>query len=108
MKRIILIAGLMGTALACGTAMAAPAYIEKAVSDAGRPADDTKRDAQRLPALLTEFAGIKPGMTVDFNVPEYPGKTFTATLAASAGAVASSSGTQLPCGSGSVGMTLST
>ena len=64
MKRIILIAGLMGTALACGTAMAAPAYIEKAVSDAGRPADDTKRDAQRLPALLTEFAGIKPGMTV--------------------------------------------
>ncbi len=41
------------------------------------------------------LAAIKPGMTVDFNVPEYPGKTFTATLAASAGAVASSSGTQL-------------
>jgi multidrug efflux system membrane fusion protein len=34
-------------------------------------------------------------MAVDFNVPEYPGKTFTATLTASAGAVAASSGTQL-------------
>jgi RND family efflux transporter MFP subunit len=38
---------------------------------------------------------IKPGMAVDFSVPEYPGKTFTAELAASAGAVASASGTQL-------------
>ena len=69
MKRVVLIAGLMGTSLlstsmACGTAMAAPAYIEKAVADPARPADDTKRDAQRLPAQLTEFAGIKPGMTV--------------------------------------------
>ena len=60
----LLIAGLMGTVLSCGTAMAAPAYIEKAVADPARPAEDTKRDAQRLPAQLTEFAGIKPGMTV--------------------------------------------
>jgi predicted methyltransferase len=60
----LLIAGLMGTALFCGTAFAAPAYIEKAVSDPARPADDTKRDVQRMPAQLTEFAGIKPGMTV--------------------------------------------
>jgi RND family efflux transporter MFP subunit len=43
----------------------------------------------------TFLAEVKPGMTVDFNVPEYPGKSFTATLAASAGAVASASGTQL-------------
>jgi predicted methyltransferase len=64
MKRVVLIAGLMGTTLVCGTAMAAPAYIEKAVADAARPADDTKRDVQRMPAALTEFAGIKPGMTV--------------------------------------------
>jgi RND family efflux transporter MFP subunit len=41
------------------------------------------------------LASIKSGMAVNFNVPEYPGKTFTATLAASSGAVASSSGTQL-------------
>ena len=60
----LLIAGLMGTGLSCGTAMAAPAYIEKAVADPARPAEDTKRDAQRMPAALTEFAGIKPGMTV--------------------------------------------
>jgi predicted methyltransferase len=64
MKRIVLITGLLGTSLACGTAMAAPAYIEKAVADAARPADDTKRDAQRHPAELLQFAGIKPGMTV--------------------------------------------
>src|ERR1700761_144592 len=64
MKRMILIAGLMGTALSFGTALAAPAYIEKAIADSGRPADDTKRDAQRHPAELLEFAGIKPGMTV--------------------------------------------
>jgi predicted methyltransferase len=64
MKRIVLMAGLMGAALSFGTAMAAPAYIEKAISDPARPADDTKRDAQRHPAELLEFAGIKPGMTV--------------------------------------------
>ncbi len=63
MKKI-LIASLMATSLAAGAALAAPAYIEKAVSDPGRPADDVKRDAGRLPAQLVEFAGIKPGMTV--------------------------------------------
>lgn len=38
---------------------------------------------------------IKPGMTVDFSVPQYPGRSFTATLVASAGAVVSSTGTVL-------------
>lgn len=38
---------------------------------------------------------IKPGMTVNFSVPQYPGRSFTATLVASAGAVASSTGTVL-------------
>ena len=60
----ILIAGLLGTALFCGTALAAPAVIEKAISAPARPAADPKRDVQRHPAELTEFAGIKPGMTV--------------------------------------------
>jgi predicted methyltransferase len=65
MKRTILIAGLLAAALAAGTALAAvPAYIQKAVSDPARPADDVKRDEGRLPAQLVEFAGIKPGMTV--------------------------------------------
>ena len=64
MKRNILIASLLGASMLCGAALAAPAYIEKAVSDSARPGDDVKRDAGRLPAQLTEFAGIKPGMTV--------------------------------------------
>jgi predicted methyltransferase len=64
MKPRFLIAGLMVTSLLAGAALAAPAYIEKAVSDSARPADDTKRDTGRHPAELVEFAGIKPGMTV--------------------------------------------
>jgi predicted methyltransferase len=64
MKRLVLIAGLMSAAH-CGTAMAAlPGYMEKAISDPARPADDTKRDSQRLPGAMMQFAGIKPGMTV--------------------------------------------
>jgi RND family efflux transporter MFP subunit len=43
----------------------------------------------------TYLGAVKPGMKVDFGVPEYPGKDFTAELVASAGAVASASGTQL-------------
>ncbi|MEY4966420.1 MAG: hypothetical protein RL274_2003 [Pseudomonadota bacterium] len=40
-------------------------------------------------------AHIRPGMTVSFSVPQHPGRVFTATLAASAGAVASATGTVL-------------
>lgn len=38
---------------------------------------------------------VRPGMTARFTVPEYPGRTFTATLAANAGAIVSQTGTQL-------------
>ena len=38
---------------------------------------------------------IQPGMSVNFTVPEHPGRTFRATLAASADAIVSQSGTQL-------------
>ena len=38
---------------------------------------------------------VRPGMTASFTVPEYPGRTFTAALAANADAIASQSGTQL-------------
>lgn len=41
------------------------------------------------------IAAIKPGLTAKFTVPEYPGRTFTATLAATADAVTPTSGTQL-------------
>ena len=43
----------------------------------------------------TDAAAVRPGMTATFTVPEFPGRNFTATLAASATAVASASGTQL-------------
>jgi RND family efflux transporter MFP subunit len=56
--------------------------------------DQTKlRIYVRMPQ--TDLSGVTPGMRVDFSVPEYPGRSFSAQLAASAGAVASSSGTQL-------------
>ena len=38
---------------------------------------------------------VRPGLTASFTVPEYPGRTFTAALAASADAIVSQSGTQL-------------
>jgi RND family efflux transporter MFP subunit len=42
------------------------------------------------------YAGaVRPGMAASFTVPEYPGRVFTTTLAASSGAVASATGTQL-------------
>jgi RND family efflux transporter MFP subunit len=38
---------------------------------------------------------LKPGLTADFTVTEYPGRKFNAVLAASAGAMSSANGTQL-------------
>ncbi len=48
-------------------ALAAPAYAEPsaailaAVADAKRPAADKERDADRKPAEIVDFAGVKPG-----------------------------------------------
>jgi RND family efflux transporter MFP subunit len=47
----------------------------------------------RLPQNYASF--IHPGMTVTFTVPQYPGRTFTARLVASASTVASATGTML-------------
>jgi RND family efflux transporter MFP subunit len=56
--------------------------------------DQTKlRIYVRMPQIY--LSSVTPGMNVDFSVPEYPARSFTAELAASAGAVASTSGTQL-------------
>jgi predicted methyltransferase len=61
---------LLATGLCAVAAMGAPAlqaaehipaYISKAVDDAGRPAEDRQRDADRKPAETIKFAGIKPG-----------------------------------------------
>jgi len=56
--------------------------------------DQTKlRIYVRMPQVY--LSGVTPGMTAEFSVPEYPGRSFTAELTNSAGAVAASSGTQL-------------
>ena len=57
---------LLAVALAATAApAAAPApSIGAAVADPARPAEDTARDAERKPAAMLAFAGVKPGMTV--------------------------------------------
>jgi len=65
---------LMGVAVAfllsAGMAQAAPsAAVQAAVADKGRPEADTKRDADRKPAEMLEFAGVKPGDKVADFIP---------------------------------------
>ena len=74
-----------GDLVVVGTASATPLFT---VTDQNK-----LRIYVRVPQIY--LGSIKPGMPVDFSVPEYPGKSFTAQLMASAGAVASASGTQL-------------
>ncbi len=52
--------------LFCGASgpIAVPAYIDKAVADPTRPADDRAADAIRAPGNTLIFAGVKPGMVV--------------------------------------------
>jgi predicted methyltransferase len=51
--------------LAASAAQAAPApAITAAIADPSRPEADTKRDAERKPAEMLAFAGVKPGMVV--------------------------------------------
>jgi predicted methyltransferase len=56
--------------IVCATVPAAvladpvPTPIAAAISDSGRPAEDTARDAARKPAEMLLFAGIKPGASV--------------------------------------------
>jgi RND family efflux transporter MFP subunit len=75
----------VGQLITIGTASNTPLFT---VSDRNR-----LRIYVRVPQV---YAGVvTPGMPANFTVPEYPGKTFTARLAASADAVASQSGTLL-------------
>ncbi|HEY2069959.1 MAG TPA: hypothetical protein VGG48_10430 [Rhizomicrobium sp.] len=83
MKRVLIAAAMAGLAMAATvTAIAKPpAYIEAAIADKNRPAEDTARDADRKPAEMLEFAGIKPGMKV---VDVIPGKGYFSRLFAGA------------------------
>jgi predicted methyltransferase len=58
----VLSTGLIGAAFA-----GAPGPIAAAVADKSRPEADTKRDADRKPAAMLEFAGVKRGdVVVDY------------------------------------------
>jgi predicted methyltransferase len=48
-------------AAAAAAAPTIPAYDAAAVADAGRPAADTQRDANRKPAEIRAFSEVKPG-----------------------------------------------
>jgi predicted methyltransferase len=50
-------------------AAAVPAYVTAAVADPHRPASDTSRDADRLPAVMMGLSGIKPGDKVIELIP---------------------------------------
>jgi predicted methyltransferase len=57
-------AGLAIAGAAAGQSAHVPANIAAAVADAGRPKADTDRDAERRPAEVLAFAGVKPGAVV--------------------------------------------
>lgn len=56
------------TAIAQASA-AVPDFIAMAVADPSRPADDRKLDADRKPAEILAFAGVRPGETVAEYLP---------------------------------------
>jgi predicted methyltransferase len=59
------LAAALVVAVTAGGAYAKPdANQTAAVADKGRPEADTKRDADRKPAEMLEFAGVKQGQTV--------------------------------------------
>jgi predicted methyltransferase len=65
--RMLMVGVCLAAALAAAPALAQtklPAEITAAVADKGRPEADTKRDADRKPAEVVAFAGVKPGMAV--------------------------------------------
>jgi predicted methyltransferase len=65
MKSKFLLAAVAVMALSAGMVDAKPTPQQlAAVADKGRPEADTKRDADRKPADMLDFAGIKPGQTV--------------------------------------------
>ncbi len=65
MNSKLFLAAAIALAVTAGGAYAKPdANQMAAVADKGRPEADTKRDADRKPADMLEFAGVKQGQTV--------------------------------------------
>lgn len=70
MNRSLLLAACAAVVLSAGAAQAAPTAAQTAaVADKARPEADTKRDADRKPAEMLEFAGVKPGQKVADFIP---------------------------------------
>lgn len=67
----------------CATAQSSTSAISAAVADPARPAADTARDANRKPAEVLAFVGVKPGDTVVELMPG--GGYFTRILAKAVG-----------------------
>lgn len=84
MTRTVLLAAVAVLALSGATAQAAPSpAIVAAVADKARPETDTNRDADRKPAEMLEFAGVKPGQKVADFIPG--GGYFTRVFAKAVG-----------------------
>jgi predicted methyltransferase len=84
MKSKLMLAAAVSLLLSAGLAEAKPSpQIVAAVADKGRPEADTKRDADRKPAEMLEFAGVKPGMVVADFIPG--GGYFTRVFAKAVG-----------------------
>jgi predicted methyltransferase len=85
MPRNLLHSLLLGLVLILpATAAPAPSAINAAVADPARPQADIQRDAQRKPAEMLTFAGVKPGMKVMDLIPG--GGYFTRLFAKAVGA----------------------
>jgi predicted methyltransferase len=70
MRSKLFLAAALAVIATAGMAYAKPdANQMAAVADKGRPEADTKRDADRKPAEMLEFAGVKQGQTVVDLIP---------------------------------------
>lgn len=63
MRHALRLAGL-GMGLGLAVAIAHAALYEPALADAGRPATDIARDANRKPAAVLAFLGVEPGARI--------------------------------------------
>lgn len=60
---------LLAAPVLAAPVLAAKPSVAAAVADPARPAEDRALDAQRKPAEMLRFAGVKPGMTVVDVIP---------------------------------------
>ena len=79
----IAVLAVAGLNLAAQAQSDVPSYDAAAVADPGRPASETARDAERKPAEMLAFAGVKPGDKVVDLIPG--GGYFTHLFSAAVG-----------------------